>query len=179
MIKGRNIGLRAVEKSDLKQLKEWRNISSFRRNFREHKELCDEIQLKWFERMIESSSDYMFVIIDLNSNNLIGACGLLYINWITRTSDFSFYIGEDESYMNHPLANEAIEVLLNYGFGNLNLNKIWMELYEFDHPKLETFVEKFGFNIDGKLRMNCFEDGQYWDSYVLSILKNEFFKTKE
>ena len=34
MITRNNIGLRAVEKKDLEILKDWRNIPSFRKNFR-------------------------------------------------------------------------------------------------------------------------------------------------
>ena len=49
-----------------------------------------------------------------------------------------------------------------------------MELYEFDTRKLSIFKEKFNFKVDGKLRQNTFEDGRYWDSYIISLLKEEF-----
>ena len=51
MIKGKFIGLRAVEKEDLQLLRDWRNISSFRRNFREVRELSMYDQEKWFESL--------------------------------------------------------------------------------------------------------------------------------
>ena len=38
MIKGKIVGLRSVEFKDLEQLKDWRNIPSFRKNFREFRE---------------------------------------------------------------------------------------------------------------------------------------------
>jgi RimJ/RimL family protein N-acetyltransferase len=174
MIKGEKVGLRAVEKTDLALLRDWRNNSDFRRNFREHKELGLFNQEKWFEKTMCSTSDYMFIIERLEDNLPIGACGLLYVHWITRTADFSFYIGHENKYIDNEYAPEAIELLLKYGFENLNLNKIWMELYEFDSLKLKIFEEKFGFKIDGKLRQNCFQDGQYWDSYIISLLQSEF-----
>ena len=34
MIKGKNYGLRAIEEKDLEKLRDWRNITEFRRNFR-------------------------------------------------------------------------------------------------------------------------------------------------
>ena len=34
MIKGKKVGLRAVEKQDLPILRDWRNIVEFRKNFR-------------------------------------------------------------------------------------------------------------------------------------------------
>ena len=55
-------------------------------------------------------------------------------------------------------------------FKNLNLHKIWMELYEFDKQKIDFFMKKFEFKQDGLLRDNCYEDGKYWDSIIISIL---------
>lgn len=175
MIKGFKVGLRAVEKEDLIFLRDWRNIESFRKNFREVRELSIADQESWFVSLQNSkSTNFMFVIVRLEDNIPIGACGLLYINWIIRSADFSFYIGQDEIYVDEQgYALEAVQMLLNYGYNNLNLNKIWMELYEFDEQKNIFFREKFGFHEDGYLRQNCFEDGRYWNSYILSLLKEE------
>lgn len=170
MIKGKFVGLRAVEKEDLKLLRDWRNISNFRRNFREVRELSLTDQEGWFDHLQKTKHiNYMFTIVDLNTQKPIGAAGLLYINWIIRSADFSFYIGEDEAYIDDKgLAEEATQLLINYGFNNLNLHKIWMELYEFDKVKIDFFMTKFGFKKDGVLRDNCFEDGKYFDSFLIS-----------
>lgn len=177
MIKGKKVGLRAVEREDLKFLRDWRNISSFRKNFREVRELSLTDQEKWFESLQASKHiNFMFTIVKTVDNEPIGACGLLYINWIIRSADFSFYIGEDESYIDEKgFAHEAASLLIKYGFENLNLNKIWMELYEFDHRKLEFFKDQFQFKEDGHLRENCFEEGRYWNSFIISLLKKEWF----
>lgn len=176
MIKGKLVGLRAVEREDLKVLRDWRNIASFRKNFREVRELSLADQEKWYENLQASKHmNFMFTVVRLSDEKQIGAGGLLYINWINRSADFSFYIGEDELYIdNLGLAQEATSLLIKYGFNNLNLNKIWMELYEFDARKLKFFQEKFKFKQDGLLRQNCFEGGRYWDSYIISLLKEEF-----
>ena len=98
MIKGKKVGLRAVEKKDLKVLLDWRNFSDFRKNFREVRELSLDDQEKWFETLQKTKHiNYMFTIIDLESNQPIGAAGLLYINWIIRSADFSFYIGDKKN----------------------------------------------------------------------------------
>ena len=172
MIKGKLVGLRAIEESDLPILRDWRNIPAFRRNFREVSELSLANQITWFEKScIGSQNDFMFTIVSLKNNQPIGACGLQYVNWVIRSADFSFYIGYNDSYIDSEgYALEAASLLIDYGFKNLNLHKIWMELYEFDTQKREFFTSNFGFKIDGKLRDNCFEDGKYWNSYILSLL---------
>ena len=176
MIKGEHIGLRAVEKQDLELLRNWRNNTDFRRNFREVRELSLTDQEHWFDGLQKTKHiNFMFIIIDLQSNEAIGAAGLLYINWINRSADFSFYIGKNQTYIGEDnLSIEAVKLLIDYGFKNLNLNKIWMELYEFDIKKIDFFTKKFGFKKDGLLRENCFEDGKYWNSLIISLLLSEY-----
>ena len=178
MIKGNVVGLRAVEKKDLEVLRDWRNISGFRKNFREIRELSLSHQEKWFENCcVGNPNDFMFVIVRLEDDKPIGAAGLLYINWIIRSADFSFYIGDNESYIDSEgYAEEAAALLIDYGFKNLNMHKIWMELYEFDDKKIKFFQNIFNFKIDGTLRDNCFENGKYWDSNILSLLNNNSSK---
>lgn len=176
MIKGKLVGLRAVEKEDLSLFRDWRNIVDFRKHFREVRELSLTDQQGWFESLQKTKHiNFMFTIVDLKTNKPIGAAGLLYINWINRAGDFSFYIGKDESYIDDKgVAKEAATLLIDYGFKNLNLHKVWMELYEFDSKKLEFFKEEFNFKVDGRLRENCFEDGRYWDSFIISLLAKDY-----
>ena len=178
MIKGNIIGLRAVEKEDLVLLKNWRNIPEFRKCFREVRELNMNNQELWFEKSCNNNpNNFMFIIQDINKKEPIGACGLLYVNWIIRSADFSFYIGKDNLYIDDKgFAKEAAQLLIEYGFNSLNLNKLWMELYEFDVKKIKFFTEYFNFSKDGFLRDNCFEDGKYWNSFIISLLRKDTIK---
>lgn len=178
MIKSKLVGLRAVEKDDLILLRDWRNNPDFRKNFREIRELNMADQELWYNKnCVKNPNNFMFIIERLNDNKPIGAAGLLYINWIIRSADFSFYIGENGSYIdNKGYSKEATKLLIDYGFKTLNLHKIWMELYEFDKRKIDFFTNKFNFKKDCKLIDNCFENGKYYDSYIISLLKEEFYK---
>lgn len=176
MLIGKYTCLRAIEVSDLELLRDWRNNPEFRINFREHRELNLENQKNWFNSLTLSPNDYMFVILHREMQEPIGACGLLYTNWIIRSADFSFYIGKDNLYIDDKYAKDAADVLIKYAFNDLNLNKIWMELYEFDLKKLKFFQNEFEFKVDGKLRSNAFASGKFWDSYVISLLTSEYKK---
>ena len=175
MIKGIKVGLRAVEKEDLPFLRDWRNIAEFRKCFREVRELSLTDQEIWFDSLQKTKHiNYMFTIVDLETQKPIGAGGLLYINWVIRSADFSFYIGASNRYIgNDGIAKEAAQLLIDYGFNTLNLNKMWMELYEYDTLKLDFFQKEFNFQQDGLLRDNCFEDGKYWNSHIISLINAE------
>ena len=175
MLKGSIVGLRAVEKEDLKILRDWRNIQHFRRNFREYRELSMANQEAWYNKVAASPNDFMFLIEKLDDKTHIGVCGLLYINWIIRSADFSLYIGHQEAYIDEKgYAEEASNLLISHGFKSLQLHKIWMELYSFDDRKINFFTKKFNFHKDGMLRDNCFEDGAYHDSFIFSLLEKEY-----
>jgi RimJ/RimL family protein N-acetyltransferase len=177
MKKGKLVLLRAIEEKDLVQLKLWRNEESFKMHFREYLEINDFSQKRWFENEVNNNNHViMFSIVDIKDEVLLGCCGLTYINWIHRNADLSLYIGDNLSYIdNYGYAKEAVDLLLDYGFNQLNLKKIWTEIYEFDKLKYE-FLNSFGFSMDATIRFNYFYNGGWWNSYIFSILDNEFNK---
>jgi RimJ/RimL family protein N-acetyltransferase len=175
MIKGKLVGLVAVEREDLPKLMEWRNNQEFRKHFREYRELNLAMQEQWFEQeVLKNPTTIMFSIRRLSDNELLGCCGLVYINWVDRHADISLYIGWEDTYIDEEgYAEEACRLLLGYGFHELTLNKVWTEIYVFDEKK-KVLYDKFGFHQDGLLRQNYFFDGNWWDSRILSLLVDEF-----
>jgi RimJ/RimL family protein N-acetyltransferase len=180
MLKGAKVALVAVEKDDLKQLRDWRNNSEFKKHFREYRELNMVMQDKWFEqKVVSDNTTMMFSIRRLSDNELLGCCGFVYINWVHRHADLSLYIGWNDEYIDKEgYADEACRLLFDHGFNELNLNKIWTEIYEFDSKKKELY-DKFGFHQDGLLRQNYFYDGTWWDSRILSLLSQDYNSGKK
>jgi RimJ/RimL family protein N-acetyltransferase len=173
MKKGNFVILRAIEKSDLPLLRTWRNEENFKKHFREYLEISDLAQQKWYEEDVNNNSRIiMFAIVDSNNSQLVGCCGLTYINWVHRNADFSFYMGKDLSYIDDEgYALEAAQLLIDFGFNQIGLKRIWTEIYEFDFLK-DKFLNEIGFQLDGRLRSNYFYDGKWWDSLIYSLLSD-------
>jgi RimJ/RimL family protein N-acetyltransferase len=173
MLKGALVGLRAVEQADLTQLLEWRNRPEFRRYFREYRELSSTNQQEWFEKAVRGDSQTrMFAIVELSSQRLLGACGLCYINWVDRNADFSIYLGADNLYIDEKYAVDAAKVMARYGFDELQMHRLWAEIYDFDEPKKKMF-STLGFKLDGRFRQTHFTEGKWCDSLFFSLLANE------
>ena len=173
MIKGTYVGLRAVEESDLKTLLDWRNNPKFRKFFREYRELNYYQQFQWFKNKVNADNcTSMFSIIDLDRNNLVGVCGLCYINWINRSADLSIYIGKDDLYIDSKYALDSANALINYGFKELNLHRIWTEIYSFDLQKIK-FLEAIGFSLEGRHRQTYYYDGEWLDSLFYGLLSTD------
>jgi RimJ/RimL family protein N-acetyltransferase len=180
MLKGSLTYLSAIEESDLACLQKWRNNPDFRKYFREYRELNMKHQEKWFnEKVVNDNTTMMFSIRRNSDNELLGCCGLVYINWVHRHADLSLYIGWKEAYIDSEgYADDACRTLFCYAFEELGLNKIWTEIYEFDHLKKE-FYDRLGLSQDGFLRQNYFYEGKWWNSRILSYLSSEYFTSKE
>ncbi len=173
MLIGEKIGLRAIEVTDLPQLVAWRNKPELRQYFREYRELNNSNQKEWFEKyVLQDRNTEMFTVIDLKTKELVGACGLCYIDWINRNADFSIYIGKDNLYIDDQYAIDAAKLLIKYGFEELNLHRLWSEIYDFDEAKKVMF-EKLGFKLEGRHKETHWTHGRWCDSLFWGLLRDE------
>ncbi len=173
MLKGDHVGLRAIERADLPALLEFRNRPHFRRFFREYRELSAEHQNVWYEKLVMGDpGTRMFAIEQLSTARLLGACGLCYIDFFNRSADFSIYIGADDLYIDEVFAPDAARVMIRYGFGELNLHRLWSEIYDIDEPKA-AFFKKLGFHLDGRHRQTHWTGGKWVDSLYWGLLATD------
>ncbi|MDR0871373.1 MAG: GNAT family N-acetyltransferase [Planctomycetaceae bacterium] len=173
MLKGKYTALRAVEKDDLPQLMEWRNRPEYRRFFREYLELNADKQQRWFDKLVlNDPNTVMFAIASLETGELLGACGLCYINWQNRTADFSIYIGKDNLYIDDKYAVDAANVMIRYGINELGVHRFWSEIYDFDEQKVRMF-NTLGFTLDGRHRKTHWTEGKWCDSLYYALLDDD------
>ena len=85
-------------------------------------------------------------------------------------------IGEKE-YQGKGYGTEAMEVLLEYGFKTVNLNRIQLRVYEFNSRAIKSY-NKIGFVEEGRMRQGIFIKGKYHDIIFMSILQEEWLKEK-
>lgn len=176
MMKGNIAGLRAIEEGDLKKLLEWRNQPNYRQFFREYRELSMENQRRWFEsKVLADEHTRMFSIVDLETGDLIGACGLCYIDWINRSADFSIYVGKDSLYIDDNYAVDAAGLMIEYGFGEMNLHRLWAEIYEPDEKKKVMF-QKLGFVHEATHKSTHWTGGRWVDSWYYRLLSEAYGK---
>ena len=174
MLTGEHVGLRAIERGDLRQLMDWRNQPKFRRFFREYRELGMTDQEAWFEKaVVADHRTLMFSIVELGTDRLLGATGLCFIDWVNRNCDLSIYIGADGAYIDDRFAPDTARTLLDYGFDELNMHRVWAEIYAYDERK-KSFFEDLGFHLDGVHREHHFAEGAWHDSLFFAILEGEW-----
>ena len=171
----KTVAIRAMERADLPLVQTWRNNEKIRQYFREYREFSMSQKESWYEDMLKDNRFEMFVVVDCKSDEVVGVTGLTYVDWVNRHADVHFYIGKNEAWIDEEYAPKAIKIILDYGFGILNLNKIWAEVYEIDKLKL-SFFKVIGFKIDANLRQHYFYQGKYHTSHILSLLRKDYYK---
>lgn len=172
-LNGNSVYLRGLEKDDLIYLKEW---------------LCNEKVTHYLEFGVfppsieqlakqydnESNNDISFLVVLKNRDKPIGWGGLYDINWIKRSAELRFFIGETK-FWNMTSALDSFKLLLEYSFKKLNLHKVTAGA-NVENKNSWKILERIGFVKEGTIRDTIYRNGKYYDAYFYSILRNEYQK---
>ena len=170
---GNSVYLRGLEKDDLIYLKEW---------------LCNEKVTHYLEFGVwppsieqlskqyenDSNDDVSFLVVSKNGDKPIGWGGLYDINWIKRSAELRFFIG-DTKFWNMTFTLESFQLLLEYSFKKLNLHKVTAGA-NVENKNSWKVIERIGFVKEGTIRDTIYRNGKYYDAYFYSILINEYEK---
>ena len=175
MFEGKSVTLRALEKEDLEILKEWRNSKHVRKSTREYKLLNMINQKNWFESIhqLNPPREIMFGILN-KRKKLIGVTGLTYIDWKNRNSEISIYFSTN-NWQTKSEAKEVINLILEYGFEELNLHRLYVEIFSLMKENIKLFSQ-LKFIKEGELREKIWRQNKWWDTIIFSKLSSEYKK---
>ena len=175
MFEGKLVILRALEKEDLGILKEWRNSLHVRKSTREYKLLNMINQKNWFESIHQSNppKEIMFGILN-KRRKLIGVTGLTYIDWKNRNSEISIYFST-KNWQTKPEAKEVINLIVEYGFEELNLHRLYVEIFSLMKENIKLFSQ-IKFTKEGELREKVWRQNKWWNTVIFSKLASEYKK---
>jgi RimJ/RimL family protein N-acetyltransferase len=67
--------------------------------------------------------------------------------------------------------------MIEHGFRTLNLNRISLVVYE-NNPRAQRCYEKAGLSVEGRKRQAHYDEGQFFDIILMSILRSEWEEEK-
>jgi len=171
MLIGEKVMLEEIDSENIEQMRKWRNDPNLRRYFREYRYITKDMQDKWYSERGNNTNQchVYFQIIDKQEKTLIGCCGLHYIDWRIRSGEFGIFLGKSRG---GGKGKEAMLLLCDYGFKELNLHKIWAEVYDFNGAI--GIYRHIGFKDDGIIRDSQFCEGKYVNSHLISMLEDEW-----
>jgi diamine N-acetyltransferase len=181
MIYGESIRLRRDERSDLPMFVEWLNDPEVLRYLSINNPISQASEEQWFEHMLTLPADEQPYGIELRQPEekgrrerwkLIGNCGFTNINSHARSAEVGLFIGE-KSCWNKGYGTEVMRLLLRCGFETMNLNRIFLRVDENNKGGIRAY-EKAGFIHEGRLRQATFQNGEYRDMLLMSVLRSEW-----
>jgi RimJ/RimL family protein N-acetyltransferase len=176
VITGRNVRLRAIEREDIPRFVRWLNDREVTQYLLINSPLSKAMEEKWFDHQVEipPTQGQVFAIETLVNDQWIhiGNCGLHNIEPVNNCAEFGILIGEKE-FWNRGLGTEATRLTLKHGFEDLNLNRIFLVVYE-TNPRAMKAYESAGFVKEGVEREAVYKNGRYIDVYLMSILHSEW-----
>jgi RimJ/RimL family protein N-acetyltransferase len=115
---------------------------------------------------------HIFNIVSLDNDEPIGRGILFGINHLNRQGMLGIFIGE-KTYWNQGFGQEAVKLLLDYGFNLLNLNNIMLGTIAFNQRAIKCY-QKVGFKEIGRRRGARIIGGRKYDVIFMDMLAEEF-----
>jgi RimJ/RimL family protein N-acetyltransferase len=168
---GELVRLRAHRRDDLPTYVKWIGDPEVASYLSFYRPVALEEEERWFQGIVSEQDSNHFAIETVNEQ-LIGVCGLHSQHNRFRSSELGIFIG-DKVFWGKGYGSEAVHLLLHFGFGSLNLHRIYLHVLA-NNPRAIRCYEKCGFQHEGCERHAAFKNGEYIDVLVMGILEDEF-----
>ena len=176
-IEGKEICFAVLDSDHIDLYAKWINNPKVRAFARWETPIRVEDIKKWFEPRKGRVPNYVvFEIWHKKDKKPIGHCGLGGINWVSGWANAFLFIGEPE-YWGKNIATEATEMLVEYAFNELNLNKLQGGA-AVENIGSWRVAEKVGFKFEGIQKANMYVNGKYHDGKTYCILKEDWMNRK-
>ncbi|WP_342505575.1 GNAT family protein [Sporosarcina sp. FSL K6-2383] len=114
---------------------------------------------------------FVFVVFEEKTATMIGSGELTIRDTVNREGEIGYIFHPD--YWGQGYATEVAHLLVNFGFKELNLHRIYATCDPRNGASAKV-LEKIGMVKEGRLRENLLIKGGWRDSFVYGILEHEW-----
>lgn len=160
MLENSKIKLRSLELEDSEIVRAWRfdfdNYNYFY-EFIPNSAIANE---EWIKTAIKNKNEINFVIESITDKTPIGIISLIDIDYRNQKCEMGRVLIGNKSYRGKGLGKEIINLLLNYAFSHLNMQKIYCEVFE-ENTAAKNLYLKSGFVQEGIFINHIYKNGQF------------------
>lgn len=172
---GARIMLREYRPQDLPYMRAWVNnpaITSSLSDVFLYPHTLQETE-QFLQRAMEGEESHRgFVLAHRDTEAYIGQIDLFEIDWKNRTAEMGIVIADPADH-GRGYGREAIGVLQQFVFHELNLHRLQLEVHE-DNAAALACYRHCGFREEGRLRQRHYRHGRYTDLVLMGILRMEY-----
>jgi RimJ/RimL family protein N-acetyltransferase len=173
---GKLVRLRAVELDDLDRSFAWINDAEVTRYLAHQSAypFSRAQEEEWIRGAVKRTQppDLTYAIETLEDARHIGSIGLHGMLNNAHKAELGILIG-DKTCWNRGFGTDAIVTMLKFAFDHINLNRVVLEVHD-DNARAIACYRKCGFIEEGLLRQDRYRDGEYGDTIVMGVLREEF-----
>lgn len=133
------------------------------------------LQKKWIKINKKRDDAYYYAIILKETKKIVGSAWLhsLYESTDYKIADIAYLIGRE--FRGNGYTEEALKLLIEWGFRKLRLVKITAKVNEFNVAS-KKIIEKLGFKFEGKLRKQSLKrfPNEWCDELNYGLLRTEW-----
>lgn len=126
----------------------------------------------YVRQVAESDTDAVFAIVAHDTGLHIGNIALQKIDPKNNNAEYAIIIG-NKAYWGRGVALEASRLLLEFGFKDLGLHRVWLGTMA-DNEGMQRLAERLGCREEGRRRQAMRKRGAYIDVVEYGILAEEF-----
>ena len=167
--------LREFSESDWETVFNYQNNPAYlryypweKRDARDVKKLIKSF-IRWSEE--KQRSKFQLAIINKSQNNLIGNCGIRKTSIESLEAELGCELNPD--YWSNGFAIEAMRMIINYGFHELKLHRVWTQCVSENQPATRL-VQKLKMRQEGLFREQQWIKHGWKDTVIYAILAQEW-----
>jgi len=181
MFESTRIALRKMTADDAEQYHVWRNDIEVMQSTSPSLDLYRIEETGHFVNhvILGSNTSKSYMILDKekkSSAKPIGIVSLVHIDLKNRNAECIIDIGE-KSYWGKGYGAEAMTLLLDYAFLEMNLHRVSLRVFSFNEKAIKLY-EKLGFKHEGAARQSLFRGGAWHDIVHMGMLQKEYAEGK-
>ncbi|SCW28796.1 Protein N-acetyltransferase, RimJ/RimL family [Paenibacillus tianmuensis] len=152
----------------------WRNDLEVMRSTSPSLDIYDLEETRQFvhQVILGSASSKSYILVDKTSATPFGITSLIHIDPKNRNAECIIDIG-NKTYWGKGYGTEAIKLLLDYAFLELNLHRVSLRVFSFNDRAIKLY-EKLGFRREGISRQSLFREGAWHDIIHMGLLQHEY-----
>jgi len=165
--------LREVQASDINNIHQGLSNSEITKYYDVHFATLEATkeQMDWYSDLKKKGTGVWWCIFDKETQQFCGAGGFNDLDKNNRKAEIGFWLLKD--FWGKGIMTEVISRLFEYGFNELNLNRIEGFVVH-ENNKCKSALEKINFTYEGTLRDSEIKNNELISVDVYSVLKNEW-----
>lgn len=175
------VELKFFERSDFNQLIKWVDSPEFLLQWGGpgfDYPLNDTQLEKYIENANDNNSESLvYKVIDKETGDVIGHISLGKIDRKNKSARVGKVLVGDKNARGKGIGQQMIKEILKIAFDELQLHRVSLGVFDFNVSAI-TCYEKAGFIKEGLHRDSRKNGNEYWSLWEMSILENEWSKTR-